>query len=177
MGGSYPEGAIKNRDLSGILRSLETGTKCAFYGVTPHKEVNDMKRSASLFLATALAVSGTLGGNAWAQATNAASVITSTVTTESVTNPSPPVVHTTIDFEPADTRDIHMKHLQIWDDFAQAHPKIASTLAYKPELINDPAYLRRHPELDAFFQSHPDIKEAMAEDPGNFSAIPPRPGE
>ena len=85
--------------------------------------------------------------------------------------------NTTIIFKPADTRDIHMDRLQTWDDFAQAHPRIASTLAYKPWLINDSSYLNRHPSLDAFFQSHPDIREAMAADPGNFAAIPPRPGE
>ncbi len=134
-----------------------------------------MKLSASLFLATAVAVSGTLAGSAWAQTTIVPNVTTQTVTTETVTNP--PVARTIIDFEPADTRDIHMKHLQIWDDFAQAHPRIASTLAYKPWLMNDPGYLARHPELNAFFQSHPDIKMAMAQDPGDFNAIPPRPGE
>jgi hypothetical protein len=134
-----------------------------------------MKASTSLFLATALVLGGTWGGNARAQTTMAPGVTTQTVTTETVTNA--PVARTIIDFQPADSRDIKMKRLQTWDDFAQTHPKIASTLAYKPELINDPRYLARHPELNAFFQSHPDVKEAMAEDPGNFAAIPPRPGE
>jgi hypothetical protein len=85
--------------------------------------------------------------------------------------------NTTIVFEAADNRDIRDDHLEIWDDFAQAHPAIASRLAYDPELINDPVYLARHPALNAFFAAHPDIKMAMNEDPGNFAAIPPRPGE
>ncbi len=84
---------------------------------------------------------------------------------------------TTIVFEAADTRDIHMNRLRTWDEFAQAHPGIANTLAYRAWLINDPDYLARHPALDAFFQAHPSIKIAMAENPGTFAAIPPRPGE
>jgi len=85
--------------------------------------------------------------------------------------------HTTIVFKAADRRDIDTKSLQSWDDFAQAHPSIAKTLAYKPELVDDAGYLRRHPDLDDFMAAHPDIKEAMVNDPGNFAAIPPRPGE
>lgn len=85
--------------------------------------------------------------------------------------------NTTIVFEAADNRDIREGQLEIWDEFARAHPVIANRLAYEPELINDPAYLARHPALNAFFAAHPEIKVAMNEDPGNFAAIPPRPGE
>jgi hypothetical protein len=85
--------------------------------------------------------------------------------------------NTTIVFEAANDSDIHTNSLHTWDDFAQAHPAIARTLEYKPRLINDPGYLREHPALDGFLQAHPDIRVAMSEDPGNFNAIPPRPGE
>lgn len=85
--------------------------------------------------------------------------------------------NTTIVFMPADTSDIDVSRLQTWGKFAEMHPKVAKTLAYKPSLINDDAYLSHHPELAAFFQAHPDIKQAMAENPGDFVAIPPRPGE
>lgn len=84
---------------------------------------------------------------------------------------------TTIVFAPADSRDIDTDHLRTWEAFAGTHSGVARTLAYKPSLINDGGYLRRHPDLNAFFQEHPDIKSAMAENPGNFTAIPPRPGE
>jgi hypothetical protein len=89
------------------------------------------------------------------------------------------VVHgnTTIVFESAGTRGIDSDRLMTWDQFAEEHPKIATTLEYKPSLVNDSAYLGKHPELATFFQAHPDIKEAMEENPGNFVAIPPRPGE
>ena len=66
---------------------------------------------------------------------------------------------------------------QLGAEFAEEHPKVATALAYKPSLINDPGYLTKHPELATFFQTHPDIKDAIEENPGNFAAIPPRPGE
>jgi len=62
-------------------------------------------------------------------------------------------------------------HPQSYDYFSD------TLLAYKPSLINDSGYLSKHPELATFFQAHPDIKDAMEENPGNFAAIPPRPGE
>ena len=85
--------------------------------------------------------------------------------------------NTTIIFAPADSRDIDTAGLRTWEEFADTHSGIARALAYKPSLINDPHYLKGHPDLDAFFQAHPDIKSAMVDNPGNFTAIPPRPGE
>jgi hypothetical protein len=85
--------------------------------------------------------------------------------------------NTTIIFQAAGTHGLDLNRLRTWSQFAEEHPKIATTLAYKPSLINDPGYLTEHPELATFFQAHPDIKDAMEENPGNFAAIPPRPGE
>jgi hypothetical protein len=83
----------------------------------------------------------------------------------------------TIVFEPADTRDIDSNRLQTWGEFAEGHPRVAKALAYNSSLMNDPGYLSKHPELEVFFQAHPDVKDAMAENSGNFVAIPPHPGE
>jgi hypothetical protein len=85
--------------------------------------------------------------------------------------------NTTIVFEPADSHDIDMASLRSWGEFADEHPKIAHELAYRPSLINNVGYLRRNSDLASFFQTHPDIKKAMVNNPGNFVAIPPRPGE
>jgi len=85
--------------------------------------------------------------------------------------------NTTIVFEAANPTDIDTQRLMIWDGFARAHPRVARALAFKPSLMNDPGYLSKHPELNAFFQTHPEVRDAMAADPGNFAAIPPRPGE
>ena len=85
--------------------------------------------------------------------------------------------NTTIEFQAADTSDLDLQKLETWSAFANQHPDIARTLAYKPALIDSDGYTREHPELAQFFSAHPDIRDAMAEDPGNFVAIPPRPGE
>jgi hypothetical protein len=85
--------------------------------------------------------------------------------------------NTTTVFKAADTSDIDMQKLQTWTAFASEHQDIARALAYKPALINSDSYAKKHPELADFFSAHPDIREAMAEDPGNYVAIPPRPGE
>ena len=89
------------------------------------------------------------------------------------------VVHgnTTIIFQAAGTHGLDLNRLRTWSQFAEEHPQIETALAYKPSLINDPGYLTKHPELATFFQTHPDIKDAIEENPGNFAAIPPRPGE
>jgi hypothetical protein len=85
--------------------------------------------------------------------------------------------NTTIFFKPAGASNLDHSRLQTWGEFAEAHPKVAKELAGNSSLMDDGAYLSKHPELNTFFQEHPDIKDAMAENPGNFVAIPPRPGE
>jgi len=85
--------------------------------------------------------------------------------------------NTTVVFEAATPSDLNLKALTTWDGFAVEHPQIARALAFKPSLMNDPGYLKKHPELSDFFQAHPEVRDAMAADPGNFAAIPPRPGE
>jgi len=85
--------------------------------------------------------------------------------------------NTTIIFQAAGTHGLDLNRLRTWSQFAEEHPQIETALAYKPSLINDPGYLTKHPELATFFQTHPDIKDAIKEKPGNFAAIPPRPGE
>lgn len=85
--------------------------------------------------------------------------------------------NTTVVFEAANPSDLDTQRLITWDSFARTHPGVARALAFKPSLINDRHYLNKHPELNAFFQAHPEIRDAMAANPGNFAAIPPRPGE
>jgi hypothetical protein len=85
--------------------------------------------------------------------------------------------NTTVVFEPANRSDIDAQALQTWDSFAEEHPEIARALAFKPTLMDDPGYLKRHQDLSDFFQEHPEVRSAMAMNPGNFAAIPPRPGE
>ena len=85
--------------------------------------------------------------------------------------------NTTTEFKAADSRDIDTQKLKTWNEFASQHPKVASEIAHNPALINDDAYAKKHPNLGAFFTAHPEIREAMTKNPGNYNAIPPRPGE
>jgi hypothetical protein len=78
--------------------------------------------------------------------------------------------NTTVVFEPANNADLDMARLRTWNQFAQDHPQIARALAHNPSLINNQAFLKHHPDLSTFFDQHPDIHEAMANDPGNFVA-------
>ncbi len=76
--------------------------------------------------------------------------------------------NTTIVFEAANARDLSMKQLATWSQFAQQHPKVARQLGVKPFLLESAAYLKKHPELEKLFQDNPDLRQAMITDPGNF---------
>lgn len=101
-------------------------------------------------------------------------------------NPAP-VVHgnettvqqgnATIVFEPAGTNNLDANNYAQWSAFADAHPRIARAIQYHPSVVNDPNYLREHPALADFYQAHPEVHAALVANPGNFEAIPPRPGE
>jgi hypothetical protein len=82
--------------------------------------------------------------------------------------------NTTIVFEPANDSDLEMGVLTRWSSFAQVHPKIARQLGNRPLLIEDPGYLRKHPELKKLFKDNPNLLAAMKRNPGNFVANLPR---
>ena len=123
----------------------------------------------SISLAT-LTLSAMLAGSALAGDVTAAS--SSDTTLGTVVNGN-----TTTEFKAAGTHGVDMNKLKPWSAFAADHPAIAKELAYKPALIGDDSYAKNHPELGSFFSTHPDIREAMIQNPGNFVAIPPRAGE
>ena len=85
--------------------------------------------------------------------------------------------NTTVVFEAANPTDLDSQALRTWDDFAEDHEEIARALAFNPSLMDDQRYLDKHPDLNDFFQDHPEVRDAMEANPGNFAAIPPRPGE
>ncbi len=76
--------------------------------------------------------------------------------------------NTTIKFKAAETNQAGMDPIKVWSGFAAEHPKIARELGNKPALVKDAGYLKKHPELASFFSEHPDIRDAMIENPGNF---------
>lgn len=78
--------------------------------------------------------------------------------------------NTTIVFEASGTRDLPIKQMQDWQQFAQDHPAIARDLSRHPGLVKSDAWVNRHKALAQFFQDHPGMREAMRSDPGNYVA-------
>jgi hypothetical protein len=78
--------------------------------------------------------------------------------------------NTTIEFQSASANPAGMEPIKVWSEFAAQHPYVARDLGNKPSRIKDAAYLKKHPELASFFEQHPDVRDAMADNPGNFVA-------
>ena len=50
-------------------------------------------------------------------------------------------------------KDITKTELQAFDKFLDAHPALASDIRQNPSVVNDPTYLKQHPELKGFLQN------------------------
>jgi hypothetical protein len=58
---------------------------------------------------------------------------------------------------------------QAYDQFLGKHPQIAKDLSSNPSLVDDPSYLKSHPQLREFFQNHPNVRYELAQNPNAFS--------
>src|SRR4029077_10204284 len=66
------------------------------------------------------------------------------------------------------TSDISRQELARFDQFLDNHQEIAQQLRHDPSLVNDRNYVQGHPELQAFLQDHPGVREEIKEDPNYF---------
>lgn len=57
-----------------------------------------------------------------------------------------------------------------FDHFLNNHDKIAQDLRRNPNLVNDPAYLRSHPDLKDFLRDHHGVRDELRQNPGRFLA-------
>ena len=64
--------------------------------------------------------------------------------------------------------DINHTELGNFDRFLDQHPKVDRELQKNPGLVDDPAYLAKHPELNTFLTSHPHVREELKENPSVF---------
>ncbi len=64
--------------------------------------------------------------------------------------------------------DITRQELARFDQFLDNHQEIAQQLRHDPALVNDRNYVQGHPELQAFLQDHPGVREEIKEDPNYF---------
>src|SRR5919201_6491093 len=63
---------------------------------------------------------------------------------------------------------INRGELQIFDQWLDKHHDVRSDLSKNPNLINDPAYLNKHPHLKTYLAQHPKTQEELKENPGAF---------
>ncbi len=133
-----------------------------------------------------IGIGGVVDAQSSANASNSVSSSATSLGTVSHANP-PPIVHgdsttvnrgnATIVFAPASANKSDNAKFQTWQEFASIHPEIVKAIEYRPAVVNDPTFLHKYPALATFYEQHPDVRDALIADPGNFEAIPPRPGE
>lgn len=71
--------------------------------------------------------------------------------------PKPPAVTHTMSPEDQDISVIDAQRGAL-DRFLDTHPEIANDVSGNPHNMSDPSYLRDHQELQAFLESHPQVK-------------------
>ncbi|MGH7779346.1 MAG: hypothetical protein ACREQR_05935 [Candidatus Binataceae bacterium] len=54
------------------------------------------------------------------------------------------------------------------DEFMSNNPAIASELQNNPKLVDDPAYVRSHPELHKYLHNHPQARADFRAHPKHF---------
>jgi hypothetical protein len=47
-------------------------------------------------------------------------------------------------------------------DFLGDHPQIRHQLEANPNLVNDPEYIRRHPQFKEFYRNHDEVRGELA---------------
>ncbi len=65
-------------------------------------------------------------------------------------------------------REIDPDELERLDRFLHDHPEVRRDLHANPALVNDRAYLARHPSLRDFLRGHPAIRREFQENPWVF---------
>jgi hypothetical protein len=70
--------------------------------------------------------------------------------------------------ERGNDRDVTGTELHNFDEFLDSHASIAQDLKKNPSLVDDAAYLQKHPDLRGFLQSHPNTREELKENPRYF---------
>ena len=67
-----------------------------------------------------------------------------------------------------DKNDATKSELRNWDEYLDKHPDVQRDLAKNPNLIDDPAYLNKHPHLKDFLEDHPNTRKELKENPKAF---------
>jgi hypothetical protein len=58
-----------------------------------------------------------------------------------------------------------------FDQFLDSHRETAQQLRKTPSLIDDPQFLKSHPELNTYLQQHPSVKQEISQRPDTFMRL------
>jgi hypothetical protein len=75
---------------------------------------------------------------------------------------------TTQDREVGQNDEITHRDLARFDQFLDSHREDAEQLRRTPSLVDDPQFLQSHPELNAYLQDHPNVKQEISQRPDTF---------
>lgn len=64
--------------------------------------------------------------------------------------------------------DTTRAELRKFDGFLDNHPEVAEQLRKNPNLVNNPKYIAKHPQLHDFLEDHPRVREEVKENPRAF---------
>lgn len=65
-------------------------------------------------------------------------------------------------------QDITRRELRNFDRYLDAHPEVAQELRKDPNLINNPDWVNKHPELKEWLAKHPHARGELKEHPRAF---------
>src|SRR5262249_54772386 len=72
------------------------------------------------------------------------------------------------DNPPPRSDDITRGELASFDQFLDNHREIAEQLRKNPSLVNNSNFVKDHPALQTYLQSHPAVREEISENPNVF---------
>src|SRR5580698_12010 len=67
--------------------------------------------------------------------------------------------------------DVTRRDLARFDQFLDTHREDAEQLRHTPSLIDDPQYLKMHPELNGYLQDHPSVRQEISQQPDTFMRL------
>ena len=65
-------------------------------------------------------------------------------------------------------RDTTRPELANFDQFLDSHRETAEQLRKDPSLVNNEQFVKSHPDLQAYLQQHPEVREEVKENPNAF---------
>jgi hypothetical protein len=68
----------------------------------------------------------------------------------------------------AQTEDASRREIDNFNRFLESHQEVAVQLHSTPWLVDNPEYLRDHPELRSYLQDHPGVRQSISDNPAAF---------